>query len=114
MSAKTLSRILDEFLDSFVEYPVYYVSIPEVRSDIRKVAENVFELDLPGFEKEQIEVTTTENSIMVRAESKTRKISKRFSVNGFDTSNVTARYRNGVLEISVPVLKSKENKVPVE
>lgn len=110
MNATTLSRILD----SFVEYPVYYISLPEVRSDIRKVAENVFELDLPGFEKEQIEVTTTENSITVKAESKSRKVTERFSVNGFDTNNVTARYRNGVLEISVPVLKVRENKVLVE
>lgn len=114
MQRTRISNILDEFLDSFVEYPVYYVTMPNVRSDIRKTADSI-ELDLPGFEKDQIAITAKSGYILVEAVSDERKVTKMFSMkSGLDPENITAQYRNGVLKILLPESSKVEKKIKIE
>lgn len=114
MQRTRISNILDEFLDSFVEYPVYYISMPAVRSDIRKTVDGI-ELDLPGFEKDQITITSKSGYILVEASSDERKVTRTFSVkSGLDPENITAQYKNGVLKILLPESGKVEKKIKIE
>ena len=114
MQRRIISNILDDFLNSFVEYPVYYVSMPEIRSDIRKTKDG-FELDLPGFEKEQIEISIKAGTLHVEAKSKDRTVSRMVSLSKMvDTEDVKAHYRNGVLTIAITSKEVLEKKIEIE
>lgn len=72
----------------------------------------VLVVDLPGFEKDEIDVRATETHILVDAMHESerdtsfqrRNVSERFSIPAdVDIENVSASYHNGVLEISLPV-----------
>ena len=114
MQRRIISNILDDFLNSFVEYPVYYVSMPEIRSDIRKTKDG-FELDLPGFEKEQIEISIKSGTLHVEAKSKDRTVAKMFSISHqVGPDDVKAHYRNGVLTIAITSKEVLEKKIEIE
>lgn len=72
----------------------------------------VLVVDLPGFEKDEIDIHATETHIVIEATHETddersfqrRNVSERFSIPAnIDLEAVTASYHNGVLEISLPV-----------
>lgn len=72
----------------------------------------VLVVDLPGFEKDEIDVRATETHILIEASHETegdrsfqrRNVSERFSIPAdVDTEDVSASYHNGVLEIALPV-----------
>ena len=72
--------------------------------------------DVPGFEKDQINVTIKRNIISVKATSDSRKFQKSVELNEvFDTTNVRATYKNGVLSIEVDKASIPlENKIKIE
>ena len=114
MQRRIISNILDDFLNSFVEYPVYYVSMPEIRSDIRKTKDG-FELDLPGFEKEQIEISIKSGTLHVEAKSEDRTVTRMVSLSKVvNPEDVKAHYRNGVLTIAITSKEVPEKKIEIE
>lgn len=98
--------------------------------------EIVATLEVPGVDKEDIDVTATDNGIEVKVESKseeeqededknTYRYERRYS--GFyryirlpeaaDTDNIDASYKNGVLELRIPKkeeVKEKTKKIEVK
>lgn len=67
--------------------------------------------DLPGFEREEIELTLEDGAIEISAtheveedsQYRSRAVFDRISVpDDIDTDAITATYRNGVLEITLP------------
>ncbi len=67
-------------------------------------------LDMPGVEKEDIEVSATEDSALVEAEREDRNYRAELRLKAqVDPESGTAEYKNGVLEISFP-LRDKTNK----
>jgi len=69
-------------------------------------------VDVPGFEKDEIEIQATETHLTIEAAHETddeqsfqrRHISERFSLPAdVDLDEITASYHNGVLEIELPV-----------
>ena len=114
MQRRMISNILDDFLNSFVEYPVYYISMPEIRSDIRKTKDG-FELDLPGFEKEQIEISIKSGTLQVEAKSKDRTVTRMVSISKIvNPEDVKVHYRNGVLMIAITSKEVPEKKIEIE
>ncbi len=108
-----------------------------VPSDYRKPLVDVYETDkelvttveLPGIDKNDIDVRITENGLEIKAEKKLelREEDKKQGIyrhertysgfyrniplpDGVDTSKVQATYKNGVLEVRVPKTKKKEKK----
>lgn len=78
------------------------------------------EIDLPGVKREDIDITC-ENGRMViisrrkRGEEMTEKYRNEFSVSDtLDVSKVDAKLENGVLYITVPKKKRKENKIQIK
>lgn len=84
--------------------------------------------DLPGLAKDDIKVELTDNMLVIRGERKEEKKEERGSYSysecsygrfyralplpeGVDTAKVTAEFRNGVLEIGIPMPALPESKV---
>ncbi len=62
--------------------------------------------EMPGIKKEDIEVSATENEVLIKAGSGVRKYYKSVKTPAIDPDSASAKYNNGVLEVT---LKLKEN-----
>jgi|SRR6056300_1661872 len=77
----------------------------------------VYELDLPSFEKDQVSVTVNNETLCVKA--KNDKRSKKAQVvlpkSKYDTENINAELKNGVLHLEVfKKVKEKPKQVEVK
>ncbi|NIO37835.1 Hsp20 family protein [Candidatus Bathyarchaeota archaeon] len=92
----------------------------ETEKEIREPLTDVFEKDealkiyveLPGEEKESIELNVTEGEVEVKG----RKFHKTIEIPtaDIDIEKVSSGYKNGVLEITVPKKKKDARKVDIE
>ncbi|WP_435155638.1 Hsp20/alpha crystallin family protein [Haladaptatus sp. DFWS20] len=73
--------------------------------------------DLPGFEKEEIDLTFSDDVLTVSAKhevtgddfSRARELSERVSLpKAVEKDGITASYRNGVLEVRLPVAEEED------
>ena len=100
----------------------------EFRTDITDEGDNfVLEADLPGFDKNDIRLDLSENTLTINAERHFEherddkkdkylrversygKYSRRFDVSGINTDDIKAKYENGVLRLTMP---KKQKAVP--
>lgn len=91
------------------------------RTDVQETDEAyILETDLPGFRKEDIEISIEEDVLTIKAErhaaheNKEEKnnyvrverscgtFSRSFEISGVDTDAITAKYENGVLTLTLP------------
>ena len=96
-------------------------SLGEFKTDIRDNGDSfVLEADLPGFNKDDIHVDLSDNSLTITAErhsdfeQKDKKgryvrcersygsYSRSFDTTGIDTANIKAAYTDGVLRLTLP------------
>lgn len=73
--------------------------------------EYVLTIDMPGFERNEIHVSWDEGRLFIAAEHENetrgqrKSYSRTFRVpKEVDPDDITARYRNGVLEVRLPIL----------
>lgn len=104
-------------------------SMPAFRTDIRDLGDKfLMEAELPGFDKEDIQLDLDNDTLTITAEhnsdkkeeDKKRNFVKReryfgsftrsFDVTGIDVDRIEAEYNNGVLTLTLP--KKQEN-IPV-
>ena len=109
----------DKFMRNFFDHS--NTSLPAFRTDIRDAGDKfILEAELPGFEKEDIKLDLKDGILTVSAEhnenndQKDEKgnyirrerrygsFSRSFDVTGIDENGITAAYKNGVLELSLP------------
>jgi len=101
-----------------------------MKTDIEDKGNNfVLEAELPGFKKEEINLELDNGYLTIKAEHKEEKEEKnkknyirhersetsyvrRFNVSNVDTAHITAEYKDGVLEVTMPKLEviSKDTK----
>lgn len=93
------------------------------RTDIQEQDNSyLLEADLPGFNKEDIQLDVTDNVLTISAEHKTENDEKdengryvkrersygayrrSFDLSGIDEENIRAAYENGVLKLTLPKL----------
>ena len=117
----------DGFFDDFFE--------PSVKNDMKcdvyeKDGNYHFEIDMPGFEKEQIEIdydngylTITAEKIdekndegknYIRRERYQGKFSRSFYVGDVNTQAIDAEFSKGTLKICVPKVEEKPSKKNIE
>ena len=109
----------DKFMRNFFDHST--TSLPAFRTDIRDAGDKfILEAELPGFEKEDIKLDLKDGILTISAEhnenndQKDEKgnyirrerrygsFSRSFDVTGIDENGITAAYKNGVLELSLP------------
>ena len=109
----------DKFVRNFFDHS--NTTLPAFRTDIRDAGDKfILEAELPGFEKEDIKLDLkdgiltiaaehSENSeqkddkgAYIRRERRYGSFSRSFDVTGIDEGAITAAYKNGVLELSLP------------
>ena len=96
-------------------------NLPAFRTDIRDQGDKfLLEAELPGFDKEDIQLELTDGILTIKAEHKENSdekndkgefvrrerrygsFSRTFDVSGIDESAITASYKSGILELSLP------------
>ena len=111
----TFDRFMHNFFDNS------NTTLPAFRTDIRDAGDKfVLEAELPGFDKEDIHLDLKDGILTIAAEHKENadqkddkgnyirperrygSFSRSFDVTGIDENGITAAYKNGVLELSLP------------
>jgi HSP20 family protein len=130
-----ISRLFDEFFRDFGE--VGFDFSPNLgRTDIYEKDRNlVFETELPGMKREDIEIKVEDGKLSISGEIKRAeevdednyfRIGRRYGqfqrsfplpVDMVDTSNIKARFADGILKVTLPLkesIKEKEKPIRVE
>lgn len=111
----TFDRFMHNFFDNS------NTTLPAFRTDIRDAGDKfILEAELPGFEKEDIHLDLKDGILTIaaahkenadqkddkgnyiRRERRYGSFSRSFDVTGIDENGITAAYKNGVLELSLP------------
>ena len=94
-------------------------TLPAFRADIRDLDDKfVLDAEPPGFNKEDISLDLKEGILTIKAEHKeaqeqkqgeyirrerrTGSFARSFDVSGIDESGISAAYKNGILEVTLP------------
>ena len=122
---RTDLNVFDSF-DSFARdfFRRSNTDLPAFRTDIRDLGESyVLEAELPGFQKEDINLelkdgiltvsaqhddtreTKDDQGAYIRRERRYGAVSRSFDVTGIEEGAITARYENGVLSLDLPKAK---------
>lgn len=90
------------------------------KTDIKDEGDKfVMEAELPGFDKEDINIDISDSSLIISAEHKTETEDKKegsyirrersygsytrsFDITGIDVSKIEAEYKNGILKLELP------------
>lgn len=129
LSISKFSIPIERYFDSFFndidycftklkyETPLTYRSGIKINSDDKNI---YAELDLPGFEKNEIEITVENRVLTISAKkekdgNRSSVICSEFLTFGVDIEKATSTYINGVLKITLPKIeKQATNKIRIE
>lgn len=126
-------RELEEFEKRFFDEPLtsFFGSgdIAEFKTDISDRGDSyLLEADLPGFEKGDIHLDVSNDTLTISAERHSEheekdkkknyvrlersygKYSRQFDISNVDSDRITAKYDNGVLKLTLP----KKKEIPPE
>jgi HSP20 family protein len=68
-------------------------------------------VELPGVEKEEIKLSGTDDTLTISVDSPDRKYFKEVELpTKVETEKATSKYKNGVLDITIPKKKAKKTK----
>ncbi len=128
-----ISRLLDEFFHDFDQIG-FDVSPNFVRTDIYEKDKNlVFETELPGMKKDDIQIKVEDDKLIISGETKRNeavreenyfRIGRRYGrfqhafplpADVVDKAGIKARFEDGILRVTVPLKESlKEKEKPIE
>ena len=111
-----LFNAFHDFEDDFFKSPQLRSFKTDIRDDGDKF---VLEAELPGFEKEDIRLDITGDTLTLSASHKTEtedtkkdnyirrersfgSYQRSFDLTGIDTDKIEAEYKNGILELTLP------------
>ncbi|MBR1562485.1 MAG: Hsp20/alpha crystallin family protein [Ruminococcus sp.] len=111
-----LFNAFHDFEDDFFKTP----QLRSFRTDIKDEGDRyLMEAELPGFDKEDIKLDITGNTLTLSAEHKSEAEDKKednyirrersfgsyqrsFDLTGIDADRIEAEYKNGILELTLP------------
>lgn len=100
-------------------------ALPQFRTDVTDEGDHfLLEADLPGMEKKDITLEIQEDNLIIRAERKSKaehtdnkivrrersygSYCRRFGIAGVDAEKISAKYTDGVLQVTLPKLEKKQ------
>lgn len=117
----------DFYRDFYAKRPDTFGGAVAFRTDIRDTGDNfLIETELPGFGKEDVDVSLSDDVMTVTAKRKFDKEAKdtmvhrerrfgfykrSYDVSEIDTDNITAALENGILTLTLPKKKAPEKEV---
>lgn len=124
----------DQVFDNIFDRIDYTRPFSTMRADIKeKDKMYILEVELPGIDKENIQIEYRDNVLTILAERKEELREERadyirrerkygsfrrsFYVENIDEENIRAKFRNGILKIRLPKLKAsaiKDRRIPIE
>lgn len=128
-----IENIFDNLLnDRF--FPSFYKNSSQMRVDIRENEKDyVLEAELPGVKKDEINIdldeehltisvqknseSDEENDNYIRRERSYSAITRSFAISNIDNDKVTAKFRDGILTLTLPkkdTLKKKGKQIQIE
>ena len=124
----TLDKLTNDFIERINEDSKTISR--STKTDIYKNDKSlVFELELPGFSKDEINVTSKENDLTIRAEKKSSEeanikylrkersqglVERSFVIPAdYDLSKTSAKFENGILTISIDELVKEEKNIEI-
>ena len=130
---RKMNRIFDTMLES-PEFEKYTGTrfFRQPLSDIKETENEIIaSVELPGIDKEDIQLTAIENNLTIKVDKKTEKreqeenyIRSERSRTGFYRSmtlpskikpeKIKAKYKNGILTIKIPKKEKKSKKIKIE
>lgn len=123
---------LDDFFDDFA--PMHKMSKMDImKCDVYEKKGNVFiELDVPGYDKEDIKIDIEDGILTIEATKKDEveendeernyfrkeriygSFKRQFNIGNIEEDKINAKFKNGVLEISFPKEEKKETKKSIQ
>lgn len=79
-----------------------------------KDGSTVISVVVPGFAKEDLELTVNNGQLTLKSKLKDKKLSRWDLSETADVQNISAECKNGILNITVPILSKKEKPRTVE
>lgn len=115
--------LFDDFFD--FSFPRLFGDDQLMKTDIKEENDKyVMEMDIPGFEKEDIKISYEDNYLTVVVEKKEEKEAKdknyirrergfgsksrSFYFDDVDSNKIQAAYKNGILTVTLPKVEVKE------
>lgn len=120
-------RMIDGWPDLFLD-DFFKTGLDSFKADINETENDyIVEADLPGFAKEDIEVTFQHETLTISAnrdelseeskgnylhkERRTGQLNRAFVFENVDTDNIKAQYKDGVLKVNLPKKEVKSIEV---
>lgn len=73
-----------------------------------------FQIDIPGFTKEEIKINADGSQILISAKNDSRQYEKSYIFDeNLDLSSSKANLKNGVLTLNIPEKKRKAPSIPI-
>lgn len=121
----------DDLFDDFFPLERKTFRNEELKCDVyEKDGKYHLEMDIPGFEKEDVNVecengyltiTATKNSEKddstkkyIRKERSFSKYQRSFYVGDVNPDEIKANFKNGILNVVIPILEKKDNKAKIQ
>ncbi len=113
-----IDRIFENFFNDTV-FPSLYSNSSHMRVDIRETEKDyILEADLPGVEKEDINIEIHDNRLTISVQSDEKKEEQKgnyirrerrlssmvrtFAIDNIQSDKISAKYENGVLVLTLP------------
>lgn len=120
-------RDMENFEKAFFGDPYYRNALAEFKTDITDEGDHfLLEADMPGFEKNDIHLDVSGDTLTIKAERLTKNktedkkdryvcsersygsYSRSFDITGIDAADIKAKYNNGVLSLTLPKKVEKQ------
>jgi len=73
------------------------------------------EIELPGIDKENLEVTLSENTISIKAETEDRKFRSSFKIGrNIDQESISASLKDGLLTLSFKEIMPEQKRIELQ
>jgi len=131
---RSLMWDFDQMFESMFDDMNYVSSYQPLKVDVReKDKEYLLEVEIPGVDKEDINIEIRDDILTISAERKEEineekenyirkerrygSFKRSFYVDNVDQEKIKAKFKNGVLKVKLPkkeITSPKENRIPIE